>query len=228
MTILIKWLHASVCRRFLPYLVLWYNFHCMFWGAIYWYLVLKIWKLLLEGRIFSFLMAFCVSHHCNMQVFYTNGLFSRYSLWSELHGIPFFLVCGDLTSGNKMKCIPKSSHLTCDSQRLDTSEPLAVAVTFHACYLVVIAASASQTGTTQTRVFQKKYRYYLEVWMNSGAETSFRSVFLGDFVVVCVVSCGLFWSVVFFSLLLLQEGQGFKDDQVSSWGDHVFFLQSTR
>lgn len=87
------------------------------------------------------------------QVLYTNGLFAQYSLWSELHGITFFSVYGDLAVGNRMKCIPKFGHLICDFQRFDISRPLAVAVTFHAHYLLVAAASSSQRGTTQGRVF---------------------------------------------------------------------------
>lgn len=51
--------------------------------------------------------------------------------------------------------MPEFAHLICEPQRFGASEPLAVAVTLHAQYLLAIAASASQAGTTQWRVFKR-------------------------------------------------------------------------
>lgn len=133
-----------------------YNFHCMFWGAIYCYLILfKTCKLLSEGQIFNFLMTFCASHHCNMQVLYTNDIIYFHSILcgQSFMVFLFFLVYGCLVGGNR--CMPEFAHLICEPQRFGASEPLAVAVTLHAQYLLVIAAAASQAGTAQGRVFKR-------------------------------------------------------------------------
>lgn len=148
------------------------------WGAIYWYLILlKTCKLLSEGRIFNFLMVFlCFPSLCYASALHKwINLFSQCSLWSELHGIPFFLVHLRLSEWYQCQMYPRVW-----SPNMWLSKVWCFWTISCGCDLpcpVPVGDSCFYTSGRhhEGRVFPKKDRDNLEVEINSGAETSFKS-----------------------------------------------------